>query len=93
MPRSTIPMVPVANSKSDLHAHGYDPETQTMVLNFKSSADRKDYEYPGIPPEKYQEFLAAESKGKWWTMHRPIFTNFVIKTEDAPTDSEGGEAA
>lgn len=92
MPRSTIPMTLTPDSHQ-IHGYGYDAATQTMVLTFKSSADTKDYEYPNTPPEKFAELAAAESKGSWWYKNKPQFPTYVIKTEDAPADSEGGEAA
>lgn len=91
MPRSTIPMKMIDSNV--LAGYGYDPATQTLVLGFKSSAGKKEYEYPGTPPEKFAELEAAESKGSWWYSHKAEFPNFRVMEDDAPVDSEGGEPA
>lgn len=47
---------------------GYDPEAEEAFVEFRSS---DVYAYGGVPPEVFDEFAAAESKG--------TFLNAVIK--------------
>jgi hypothetical protein len=45
-----------------IHAVGYDAETQTLEVIFNSGGI---YFYDKVPPEVYQELMAAESKGSY----------------------------
>ena len=47
----------------NLQREGYDPETRTLQLEFQGGGL---YAYDEIPPELYERFLAAESKGKFF---------------------------
>lgn len=44
---------------------GYDPATQTLTV--KLVTDGSVYEYFGVPQEVYDQFMAAESKGNFFT--------------------------
>ena len=50
---------PVTGS-SNVTSIGYDPETKTLEVAFKSGT----YRYENVSPEKYQALMAAPSKGK-----------------------------
>jgi hypothetical protein len=47
---------------SMIQAFGYDPERQTLLVIFNSG---KTYRYFEVPPEVYEELLAADSKGSY----------------------------
>ena len=44
---------------------GYDPATETLEVCFPSGAV---WQYFDFPPEKYAEFMAADSLGRWFAM-------------------------
>ena len=51
---------------SQVHSIGYDPETKTLAVRFHGKDGPGSlYEYSGIGPEKYADFMKAESKGKF----------------------------
>ena len=41
----------------------YDPETQTMTIWFPNG---RSYDYDGVPPDVYEGFQAADSKGSYY---------------------------
>lgn len=84
MPRSTIPMKTIESNV--LAAYGYDAATQTMVLQFKSSQGRKEYEYPNTAPEVFAALDGADSKGSWWYKHKADFPTFRVMEDDAQTE-------
>lgn len=45
---------------------GYEAKAGTMEVEFRSGTV---YQYLGVPVNKYQEFLAAPSKGKYFHLH------------------------
>ena len=48
---------------------GYDLEKQILELEFKSKKEGQPssvYQYSNVTPEKYAEFMAAESQGKFF---------------------------
>lgn len=47
---------------SMIKAVGYDPETHVLEVVFNSN---QTYRYKGVPPEVYEELMAAESKGRY----------------------------
>ena len=49
-----------------LAAAAYDAEKQTLYLRFRSG---EVYRYFGFPAEQYQDFLDAESKGRYVLSH------------------------
>lgn len=57
---------------SQIHAHGFDPATGTLALQFKRKGENDErvggavYHYRGCTQELYDEFCAAESKGKFF---------------------------
>lgn len=52
-------MKPVENS-SNLQSAGYDPDTQTLRVEFKGG---KQYDYHGVPEEMHQSFWSAPKNG------------------------------
>lgn len=43
--------------------HGYDPNSQTMLMQFKNG---RVYEYRGLPQEVYDQYRTAESQGSFF---------------------------
>ncbi len=54
-----ITHIPVKSS--NVESVGYDPETQVLEAKFKHGGT---YSYQGVPPQKYQALMAAQSIGK-----------------------------
>ena len=52
---------------SMIYAVGYDSKTRTLEVVFNRSGV---YRYYDVPPEEYEELMAAESKGRY--MHECI---------------------
>lgn len=50
----------IPSTSSLLSVYGYNPETQTFVITFKSGGS---YEYTGVPQDVYDGFAAASSQG------------------------------
>lgn len=61
-----IEMKPVESSQ--LAAIGYDPQSQTLAIQFKGRGDTPGpvYHYFDFEPERFAEFEAAESKGSFF---------------------------
>ena len=53
--------VPVKSS--DLHSVGYDPESQTLEIEFLSGGV---YRYSEVPESVYRSLLSASSHGKYF---------------------------
>lgn len=56
---------------SQIHAHGFDRETQTLALQFKRTVDGKRvggsvYHYANVSPELYDELCKCESIGAFF---------------------------
>lgn len=60
-----------ACASSQISGHGYDAESKTLALSFPGRAATPDvvYHYFDFPAEQYEQFLAAESKGKFFGAH------------------------
>ncbi len=57
---------------SSVFSHiGYDPEGHVLTVIYRAAGDQ--YIYEGVPPEVYQRFLTADSKG--------AFFNSEIRTQ------------
>jgi hypothetical protein len=79
--RKTMEMQAV--SSSNVLAVGYDPETKTLTVKFKSGAV---YQYPRIEPEMFDKLLAAESVGR--------FVNMIVRSgnhKGVKLEAEEGE--
>ena len=59
-------------NSSQIHAHGYNPETRTLALQFKRKGENGErvggsvYHYDDVAPEVYDGLCKAESKGKFF---------------------------
>ncbi len=86
---------------SILAAHAYVPEQQMLVLRFKKSPvkgepgqdiDDKAYGYPAFTPERYEEFVAAESQGSYFYKNikdeYPRGRFIYLKRDGTPQDGE-----
>jgi hypothetical protein len=58
---SEITRIPV--SSSNLAEVGYDPETQTLEVQFVSGTEGH---YEGVPQAQYDALMAAQSKGSYF---------------------------
>ena len=53
----------ISVSSSNINAIGYDPDSMKLTVEFKSGGT---YEYAGVDPAMYTQFLQAESIGKFF---------------------------
>lgn len=92
MPKSAITLCECKSSQ--IHAHGFDPATGTLALQFKKKGGPGNvYHYANFSQEKYDAFRNAESLGRHFGQHikdnadHP-FTKIEPqpKTEDAATE-------
>ena len=68
-------MKPIAGS-SNIKGAGYDEDTRTLIVAFISGAT---YTYDNVPPEAFDAFMAADSKGRHFMRHiRKKFTGSII---------------
>ena len=65
-----INRIPV--SSSDLRSVGYNPESQTLEIEFRSGGV---YRYSGVPESVYRSLMAASSHGKYF--HEHIKDNYI----------------
>ncbi len=67
-PRPPISLQRVQSSQ--VAAVGYDPETKTLAVQFKSKATGETpvpvYHYPGVTIETHDEFIRADSVGTYF---------------------------
>ncbi len=66
---------------SNMHWSRYDPETQTLEIDFKNSKGQKvsTYKYENFSHEEWDRFQASDSKGKHFAYHiRPKFTGVKL---------------
>jgi hypothetical protein len=61
-----IPMVPV--SSHQVAAVGYDAERKTLAVTF-TRGNGAIYHYPNVEPQLFADFIAAESKGRFFGSH------------------------
>jgi hypothetical protein len=59
-------LAPIHGSEA-IRGAGYDPETQTLHLQFHSREE--PYRFSPVTAGEHQAFLAAESKGKHFRAH------------------------
>jgi hypothetical protein len=64
-PRPAIALTPVVSNQ--VAAVGYDPETQTLAVQFTSGT--ATYCYPNVSPETHAAFIGADSIGKFFGQH------------------------
>jgi hypothetical protein len=61
----------VAVSSSNLSSVGYDPDTQTLEIEFHHGGV---YQYAGVPEEVFQGLMSSDSQGKYF--HANIKNNY-----------------
>lgn len=79
---SSSAAVNVKIASSNIDWARYDPETNTLEIDFiKSNVPGKasTYEYTCFPPEEWEQFQMSESKGSW-------FAKYVRYAKDAQGD-------
>lgn len=60
-----IELTPVESSQ--IHAIGYDEAQRKLAVQFKGKTGPGSlYHYDNVPPELHQEFMAADSKGRFF---------------------------
>lgn len=67
-------MKPVKSS--NLEAIGYDEATRVLSIKFKSGGT---FKYAGVPPSVHEEFMKADSHGKFF--HKHIRNKFLQPPE------------
>ncbi len=82
-------MLLVTVESSSVHAIGYDQDTRTLEIIFYPG---RIYQYADVPPEVYEAFLNAESKGHYFSSHiRDRFNYWQLERApqaEAPPDEE-----
>ena len=57
-------------TSSQIHAHGHDPATNTLAIQFKSKTGPGSvYHYPNFDAKQYEDFIKSESLGKHFGQH------------------------
>lgn len=79
-----IDMKPVTSSQ--IGAVGYDAETNTLRIRFKSGST---YEYAGVPSDIYDDLLTAESFGRFFGAN----IKGKFEYERLPDEPKDGEPA
>lgn len=54
---------------SQIHSIGFNPETKTMQVEFRSRKPKEPnsvYEYQNVDPKDHNALMAAESHGSFW---------------------------
>ncbi|MET3514316.1 hypothetical protein ABIC63_002088 [Pseudacidovorax sp. 1753] len=92
-PVSDKPYVPIPATKVDSNqvaSIGYDASTKTLALTFTRGPGHI-YHYPNVEAKTHADFMAAESKGKFFGEHiKPLpFDKFAAPSgdEDQPADA------
>lgn len=77
-----IEMFPVASS--NVHSVGYDAETQTLAVRFKSrGAPGRVYRYKGVPADVNDALTKAPSVGRFIAAH--VKDRYDFDIEQRPT--------
>lgn len=77
---------------SQIAAIGYDEPTQTLAIQFNEKEPTgRTYYYAGVPPEQFEDFKGAASKGSFF--HRGIKGHYAYtRVESDGTVSKVAEA-
>jgi hypothetical protein len=51
-------------TSTDIRAIGYDPETETLEIEFNKGSV---YQYAGVPVGEYEATMNADSKGRYFS--------------------------
>ena len=70
---------------SAISSVGYDPRSKTLEVEFQSGSV---YDYHGVPREVYESFLAASSKGRFFSRR----IRNLYESRRGPRDSRGSKA-
>lgn len=91
---SPVPMTGVTSSQ--VHSLGYDAANQRLHVYFpKLDKDKKvvgvasHYSYANFPPEKFEEMMAAESKGSFFIQKVKKMADVHPFTKHEPEKEEG----
>lgn len=63
--RPQIPLTPCQSAR--IQAHGFDPETRTLALQFKAENGPCVYHYSNVEPELYKALCEAASLGRFFS--------------------------
>lgn len=84
-----LPMSFESTDSSTIAGASYDPDSRTLTVDFKggmqhqgakSTIEVRRYQYPGFELADWQQFLAAPSKGKFFSeIIRPIYVGREVK--------------
>lgn len=87
-----IEMTPVESSQ--IHAIGYDHDTQRLAIQFKNKTGPSSlYHYENVPPEVHEEFIAAESKGRFFQKRiKPEGEKYPFTKIEPKAESESAPA-
>lgn len=79
--RLDIPLTPVQSKQ--VAAIGYDATSKTLALTFTRGPGHL-YQYPNVEAKTHSDFMAAESKGKFFDQHiKPLgFKKFEAAKAD-----------
>lgn len=84
MAKNTIPLSTC--SSSQIHAHGFDPSTGTLALQFKSRGGPGSvYHYRNVTQEMYDAFRTCDSLGRFFGEH------FKTNAEKFPFEKQADE--
>lgn len=53
---------------TQMHSVGYNDETQTLIVKFKSG-QQPIFKYTPVHPSQFEALMASESKGKYFHEH------------------------
>jgi hypothetical protein len=70
---------PKPQTSSMMHEPRYDPETETLTIQFTNGTT---YDYPNFPEDKFEEFHSAPSWGKWFNQNKPLFANGIKQASE-----------
>ena len=72
-----------AVQSSNIVSAGYDPESQTMVIEFRTGL----YRYEGVPQSDWDFFMEAPSKGSHFSrVLRPFYEGIPFEEDDEEVD-------
>jgi len=76
-------METISVESSHMATMGYEPDTKVLQIGFKNNTL---YEYFDVPPNVWEEFKAAESKGKY--LAKFIKGTYQYKKVETPPTEE-----
>jgi hypothetical protein len=82
-----VRMRPIEGSSS-IRRLGYNPETQQLVVHFYDSLPGLRTVYSPVPPQLFEQLLAAESMGQFVEQNIRYTYDFSLVREDALVDPE-----